>query len=366
MVKSILRAAEALADLSHRDLAANAGLRLSRTKRIMSGHARPKPDEIKSILAGAGIPPTLLTAHIKKRLVPGIASCTGERLHLLVDLLSVQQPQPLPSISPVIGDVLIDKLTLTLTPTRWKSFCSLVGGLPQGRPSNLYHQAHKIYGIWIELEPVYQRQARVLIRFNPARLKPIGWHHAQQLVAFAPPSLITVSRVDPAIDLALSIHDYQPLATRKRKVEIHIGVDGVETIYLGAKRSVHRYRVYARDKLHPSRRPTLRLEVQVKPRLSLRELSHLPNPFRSLTLLPVIPTEDLPLEQRLLMRWCRFYGLPALKAELGPKAFKTLKAEWEERAANIYVPDLITVFDQGWSKAVDWLHHRLGIPKVQV
>lgn len=94
--------------------------------------------------------------------------------------------------------------------------------------------------------------------------------------------------------------------------------------------------------------------------LSLLQLPLLPNLFRDLVVLPLVPL-NLPLPQRLLVRHAQFFGLLPLKAELSEGEFDEL-TKTLERATNAPVlPHPSDIFAAQWPAACADLLKRIGV-----
>ena len=149
---------------------------------------------------------------------------------------------------------------------------------------------------------------------------------------------------------------------------IYLGPLGVETIYLGSRKSPAQIRVYdKRQQLKDSgravegRTPWTRFEAQLEPpKVGLHGLADLGNPYAGLRLFALRP-DGLSLPRRVLVAHARMFGLPALKPELAPEEFAALLHDLEVSDGVPVVPHPKEVFASRWSDAALRFLSKLGL-----
>jgi len=209
--------------------------------------------------------------------------------------------------------------------------------------------------------PQIRRSSR--IEFNPDHALGKLYPHPEagafvaSVIRLLKPNDAEITQIDVAVDLSVAVCDVQAIAERRRKFQLWIGPDGIETIYIGNRGSACQFVVYDKhrelsEKGHTPLPvwPLTRIEACVqRPGLALLDLPALANPFRDLRLLRLRP-DRFPLERRLLVEYARFVGLPALRAELAPDDFKELCRDLEQSDETPIVPHPRVVFDAKWDR----------------
>lgn len=342
----ILKAAAVLADADTDTLTLRTGILRSRLARLLNGSAAANEDEAERILKAAGCDRFLLTQHVE-----------GSGSHgLLAALLSHDRLSRLGAcIPPGSCSLTIDKLSVVFNSIDDERLIEVARRCGSQVAAKLYRFAFVGHGVRVDHAPTdANAQIRRLsrIEFNPedvfgkkgSRNQEAGYF-ASSVIRLLNPTQAEITRIDVAVDLPVAIRDVQAIAGRKRKLNLWLGPEGIETIYCGSRGSDCQIAIYdkqreQRDKGCPTSTTSslTRIEARVqRPGLGLLELSELPNPFTGLRLFRMRP-DGLPLERRLLVEYARFVGLPALRAEMDRDDFAAMCSDLELSDAVPIVP----------------------------
>jgi hypothetical protein len=174
-----------------------------------------------------------------------------------------------------------------------------------------------------------------------------------------------------AVDAPIDLRDVQVLGQRNRKATLVLGGHGVQTVYLGSRKSKHQLRIYNKGAERMEKGdaevelPMTRFEVQLRGRpgggpLPLLRLPQMGDPFCGLRV--YLPrTAGLPLPRRLLVEWGRLFGLPALKPELSRREFQDLLRDYDEAGPGARLPHPSEVYAARWEAAALDLLADLGL-----
>ena len=360
----LFKAAAALADLSLQDLAIRTGIPYSRLSRIQTG-LHPSRDEARTILRATGVEPDALIKQLEKR--SGGRLVSAERL---LPLLLVLKVEPTPTVTMEHTAISCDRLSMTfdVKQRHRRDFRALVRR-GEERPYKRYRHSYRFENITAQHDPRSDHSRWARLDFNPNKLGRSDWSFLVEGCALAERDTVNITRLDVAVDLPVSLRDVQGLGTgRRKKFTTVMGPSGVQTMYLGSKRSAQRIVIYDKrqelidtgmaDESYPR---TTRFEARLKnPDVALLGLAELSNPFSQLRLFS-LRSDGLPVEKRLLVRYARFVGLAALQAELAPERFSTLLEDLRtsDRAIIAHHPEII--FATHWPSTAQRLLERLGL-----
>jgi hypothetical protein len=203
---------------------------------------------------------------------------------------------------------------------------------------------------------------------GPSRDARRARNTVQLLLRLAKPGSLRVSRLDVAVDIPISLRRLQVLGSPRQKANVFLGPQGIETIYLGRRKSDRQLRIYDRRRLlvekglagdtHPD---STRVEAQLRNLGSIRNLSALPNPFSDLQLFH-LTADGLTFPRRVLVEYAGVFGLRSLKARLTRDEFRDIAGGLELVERSGKVPHPRDAFATQWPEVARSLRQLLNGP----
>jgi hypothetical protein len=318
-IPDLLRAAAVLDRATPTTIAIRTGIRRSRVGRLLTGRTHPRGDEPARILASCGTDPSLVTTPrltgagaLPARTVFGLLLNRDQHAHrdldtnscrLSVDYLSISFNAPteeLLSIARAAGRVHSTKRPAYRHEYRCGAILVQHGKQGQHGRSAFKHR---------------RRDSR--LAFNPSHASAEDWIVVRRVLAVA--ADVRITRVDVAVDVRVSIARLQVLAEPGRKLNIFIGPGGVESFYVGARKSERQVRVYDKrrelidkGRANESYPQTTRIEAQLRNLGPLSDLRELRDPFARLALVD-LSAGGLPFLHALGASYAATFGAPSLR-----------------------------------------------------
>lgn len=304
-----MRTARAPGNVTLGQLAAKTGVSESLMKRLSSGRAAPSRDLLGKIAATLGIRPADLTATCSpldndEDINPEWQEIAGNpAVTLMIDRLTVTAEAQCESrLDQCIADYRLE------THSKYYKTCSRF-------PRGVYCAAQP------RMDGRYFR-----VDGNPNSFAERSDY--KLLLAHARLESSSVTRVDIAMDYPLPLSSFQPLQIRQKQLRCYDGLNGIETISIGARRGAKKFNFY--DKRVESAapfgdalcRPMTRVEAQLRyPGVSLLQLAELKNPFDAIKTIS-ISNPDWPSLERVLAFYAQTFGMAALQNTMGKQDFE--------------------------------------------
>lgn len=329
-VSQILRMTLAASGLSRREVALRADLRPSRLERILGGYVAPSRDEFTLIARACGQAHGLVTTPWPARGLPA-----GTVFGLLLS-----EPHANGPIDTNACKLSADYLSVSFDADAELLAIVRVTGRPAGRKHPSYRWEYycgvgaKHHSDVLVQHGVLQSDGRSALRhrrrnsrieFFPEHASREAWSTVRRVLAIA--SRVRVTRLDIAVDLPAR---FQLLAD-SRKVRIIAGPRGVETLYVGVRKSDRQIRVYdKRRQLIESSRAgedhpeETRVEAQLRNlKAGVSGLVGLPDPFDGVSLVE-LSASGLPFPLVLCASYAAAFGAQALRPLIEPSEFATI------------------------------------------
>jgi hypothetical protein len=361
-IPDLLRAAAVLDRSTAQQIAISTGIGRSRVERLLTGRTPPRNDEVARILAACGADPGLVTT-------PRLTGAGALPARTVFGLLLNREHHADRDVDTSSSVLSTDYLSLSFdAPTDALLALARDAGDPRRAKHAFYrHEYLCRAGILVQhgFHGRRRRRRDSRISFNPSRVTRKRWPLVRRVLSLA--SRVRVTRLDVAVDLP---GRYQPLTQGKWRMIGSFG--GVETFYIGARKSDRQIRVYDKrrqmietERADGSYPETTRVEVQLRNlkltadgkrrAMSVSDLSDLQDPFAKFALVDL--ASGLPFPLLLCASWADAFGAQALRPLVTPSEFDAVV----KRLPTIDGAHLSRVFDAQWPSAASELLRNLGI-----
>lgn len=305
----------AFSGASRREIALRADLRFSRLERILGGYVAPARDEITLIARACKADPSLVTT-------PHARGAGGLPTRTVLGLLlsdHIDQRAALGDLDPRVS-LSVDKLSVSFNADETKLLAiARLGRLVRPKRS-LYRVSYQLGHVFVQhgLRSPHPKRRVARIEFNPARANSLDEKLVRRVLAIAED--VRVTRLDVAVDLPVSPARLQVISDRAKVTTIR-GPGGVETIYVGSRRSARQIAMYDkrreridRDLANEDHLDETRVEARHRGLgTGLAELRHLRDPFADLALVD-LSAGDLTGLHLLGASYASSFGVQALRS----------------------------------------------------
>jgi hypothetical protein len=330
----------------------------SRFREISSGRTRPTQEECRSLL--------------------DLGLTAGTADHVLLDQArndptglawtlwrSVQATLPRPER--VEAELCVDRLSITANARSEPELRALAKSLGKKSPKGdrLYRARYDLPGMLLQFEPTISdegakdddgQSARRFARVELWQRELLHPRSSRRIFEVLDLDDAAITRIDIAVDLNVDFRLVHVVPVHKGKVSArwYWGQHGIETLYLFA--NPRKLRIYDKAREQDVEQEATRFEAELrKLDLGPKDLLRVENPFRRITLVEF--ANEGSLEQQLLAREARLFGIPAVLASLDEAERASLRRTLHEARWLLHPRD---VFDERWRETARRLMKRLG------